>query len=448
MKILNQVTQGAPPAATGAGDEPRRIGPTDLESVEIGELREKLEARLEGEGDATEMWRSLEELSDDPDFQELVNREFPRYAPQEWEDGVSRRGFVQLAGASLGLAGLAACTRQPNERLVPYVEQPENMIPGKPLFFATAMSLGGFGIGLIAESQMGRPTKLAGNTGHPWSAGGTGVYAQGETLNLYDPDRAQTLSREGRILPWEALGSEMAPTLRALEALNGAGLALLTPSVTSPTTKAQIDAVRQRFPQVRWVQYEAINRDAVYEGSRIAFGEPLEVRYDLSKADVVVCLDADLLGSGPGALRYAKDFASRRKVIENDSMNRLYVAEHTPSETGAMADHRAPASSSELAAFATALAAKLGVSGVSAGEVHGELASWVDAVAADLQAHRGTSLGCCWRELSVGPAGGCARDQRSTRQPGNDSPYVRSGGRRVGHALRRRSRSRRSHGRW
>lgn len=389
MKILNQLSQDS--QKSGA-DEPRRIGPTDLESVDVGQLRAQLEQIAADRGrDADDMWRSLEELSGDADFQELVDREFPRYAPQEWADGVSRRGFVQLAGASLGLAGLTACTRQPRERIIPYIEQPENMIPGKPLYYATAMAVSGYGVGVIAESQMGRPTKLAGNTGHPWSAGGTGTFVQAETLNLYDPDRLQSITRRGRILPWEAFGSELSPVLQALEALNGAGLALLTPLVTSPTTKAQIDAVRQRFPQVRWVQYEPVDRDAVYEGARIAFGEPLEVRYDLQSADVVLCLDADLLGSGPGALRYARDFATRRKVIESDSMNRLYVVESTPSETGSIADHRAPGSSSEIADFAKALAARLGVAGVS-GEAHGELAGWVDAVAADLQAHRGASL--------------------------------------------------------
>ena len=107
----------------------------------------------------------------------------------------------------------------------------------------------------------------------------------------------------------EAFGSELSPVLQALEALNGAGLAILTPLVTSPTTKAQIDAVRQRFPQVRWVQYEPVDRDAVYEGAKIAFGEPLEIRYDLTAADVILSLDADFLGAGPGALRYARDFA-------------------------------------------------------------------------------------------------------------------------------------------
>ena len=379
MKILNQVTEQPEPASAP-------VEPKDLEPVDVGALRRRLDDRAP-EG----VWRSLEELSGDPDLQELVEREFPRYAPQEWADGVSRRGFAKLAGASLGLAGLTACTRQPLERIIPYIEQPENMIPGKPLFYATAMSVGGYAVGLLAESQMGRPTKLSGNEAHPFTVGGSGVLPQAETLNLYDPDRAQSLTRDGRILPWEAFGSELAPTLQALEALNGAGLALLTPTITSPTTKALIDAVRQRFPQVRWVQYEPVNRDAAYEGARLAFGEPVEVLYDLTKADRIVCLDADLLGSGPGALRYARDFAKRRKQLDEERMNRLYVAERTPSITGSLADHRVPASSGDLADFAKALAAKLGVAGVS-GEAHGELAAWVDAIADDLEAHRGKSL--------------------------------------------------------
>ena len=155
MKILNQLSQDS--QKSGA-EEPRRIGPTDLESVDVGKLRSQLEKiAADRGGDADEMWRSLEELSGDADFQELVDKEFPRYAPGEWQDGVSRRGFVQLAGASLGLAGLTACTRQPRERIIPYIEQPENLVPGKPLYYASAMTVGGYGIGVIAESQMGRP---------------------------------------------------------------------------------------------------------------------------------------------------------------------------------------------------------------------------------------------------------------------------------------------------
>ncbi|MEM1245485.1 MAG: TAT-variant-translocated molybdopterin oxidoreductase [Acidobacteriota bacterium] len=389
MKILNQLPQEQP---ASAAEDPKRIGPAELDPVDVAMLRSRLEEELGSEGGADKVWRSLEELSGDPDFDELVQREFPRYAPQDWQDGVSRRGFVQLAGASLGLAGLTACTRQPRERIVPYVEQPENLVPGKPLFYATAMAIAGYGIGVIAESQMGRPTKLGGNPGHPWTEGATGVFIQGETLNLYDPDRAQSLTRGDRILPWDAFSAELTPTLQAIESLGGAGLALMTPAITSPTTKAQIDAVRQRFPEVRWVQYEPVHRDAFYEGSKIAFGEPLEVRYDFTKADIVLSLDSDFLAAGPGALRYARDFSARRRIVEGAEMNRLYVVESTPTETGSAADHRAPGSSAEIADFAKAVAAKLGVPGVVAGEPHGELASWVDAVASDLQAHGGSSV--------------------------------------------------------
>ena len=144
-----------------------------------------------------EYWRSLEDLAQTDEFQDLMHREFPRYA-SEWEDGDSRRNFIKLMGASLALAGLTACTRQPSEQITPYVRQPEELVPGRPLFFATAMPLGVGSTGLLVESHEGRPTKAEGNPDHPASLGACDVYAQASVLGLYDPDRSQALTQIGR----------------------------------------------------------------------------------------------------------------------------------------------------------------------------------------------------------------------------------------------------------
>src|SRR2546426_535412 len=275
----------------------------DLESA-----RERL-SRSRGR----EFWRSLEELSGDPAFQDLRHREFPRHA-SEWEEGLARRRFLQLAAASLALAGLSACPRQPLEAIVPYVKRPEEIVPGRPGFFATAATLGGYATGLLVESHEGRPTKIEGNPDHPASLGATDAFAQASVLGLYDPDRSQLLLELGQIRTWAAFAARLRETLRAQQPLGGAGIRVLTETITSPTLADQIRALLLRFPKAGWHQYEPAGRDNVRLGSRRAFGDILETRFDLARADVVVTLDADLLASGPGSVRYARDFAARRRA--------------------------------------------------------------------------------------------------------------------------------------
>ncbi len=184
-------------------------------------------------------WRSLEELSDTAEFRDLLQREFPRQA-SVWLDPVSRRGFLQLMGASLALAGLSACTRQPLEKIVPYVKAPEGLILGKPQFYATAVLLGGCAQGVLVESHMGRPTKIEGNPQHPASLGATDAFAQAAVLTLYDPDRAQVVTNAGRISTWDAFLVAVNTALDAQRLSQGAGLRVLSETVTSPTLAHQL----------------------------------------------------------------------------------------------------------------------------------------------------------------------------------------------------------------
>ncbi len=346
--------------------------------------------------DAREFWRSLDELADDPAFRARLHNEFPT-AVEAIVDPVERRSFLKLMGASLGLAGVTACTKQPVEKIVPYVRQPEELIPGKPLFFATAMPLGGVGVGLLVESHEGRPTKVEGNPTHPDSLGATDVFAQGSVLDLYDPDRARAVTNVGEIRPWPTLLLTVRAALAGQEPLKGAGLRILTESFSSPTLVAQMQQVLQRYPEARWHQWDPAARDAVYSGARLAFGEPVETQYRLDRADVIVALDADFLTSGPGSLRNARHFAARRRPSEADRMNRLYAAESMPTGTGAQADHRLPVKPGDIEGLARQLAVAVGVAGVSAGgavsgDAAASAAAWVAAVASDLQAHKGRSM--------------------------------------------------------
>mgnify|MGYP001818154382 FL=1 len=293
-------------------------------------------------------------------------------------------------GASLALGGLTACTRQPLERIVPYVEQPESLVPGKPMFFASSMPLDGYARPLLVESHMGRPTKVEGNPDHPASGGATDLFAQASVLNLYDPERSQVVMHNGRISTWSIFVEEFRNTVQALSALGEAKIRILTRTVTSPSQAALIQEILEAHSGARWHQYSPVTRDTERQGMEAAFGRPLSVRYDLSQADVILSLDADFLTAGPGALRHARDFAGRRRARDGE-MNRLYIVESSPTSTGTLADHRLPVRASEIGGIATALAAELGVPGAAAqaDPVEEDRAAWITAVARDLSAHRG-----------------------------------------------------------
>jgi MoCo/4Fe-4S cofactor protein with predicted Tat translocation signal len=311
-----------------------------------------------------EYWRSLEELAGSEDFKEALHREFPKGA-SEWLDSVSRRGFLRVMGASLGLAGMTGCVKLPFEPIVPYVRQPENVIPGRPQYYASAITLGGYASPVLVESHMGRPTKIEGNDLHPASLGGTDIFTQASLLTMYDPDRSQNIVSMGDQRSLAAFQGAIRGPLSAQKTLQGAGIRILTTTTSSPTLADQIRAFLKTYPQAKWHVYEPINRDNVLEGAKLAFGQPVETRYDFTKADVIVSLDADFLYAGfPGNTKYIRDFASRRNpdaeigkeyrdyVPPHSGMNRLYVIESTPSSTGAKADHRLPMRAEDIVEFA------------------------------------------------------------------------------------------------
>jgi molybdopterin-containing oxidoreductase family iron-sulfur binding subunit len=327
---------------------PSQKGKLDLAAVRA-EV-ENAEAKVSG----PEYWRSLEELAGSPAFQEALHREFPKGA-SEWVDSVSRRGFLKVMGASMAMAGMTGCVKLPQEPIVPYVRQPEEVIPGRPMFYATAMTLGGYASPLLVESHLGRPTKIEGNDRHPASLGGTDIFAQASILGMYDPDRSQSVVSLGDQRSWQSFITAIRGPLSAQKALQGAGIRILTPTISSPTLADQLRNFLKIYPQAKWHVYEPVNRDNVLEGAKLAFGQPVETRYDFEKADVIVSLDADFLYAGfPGNVRYIRDFAKRRNPDGN--MNRLYVVESTPTTTGAKADHRLPLRGSRIENFALVMA--------------------------------------------------------------------------------------------
>jgi MoCo/4Fe-4S cofactor protein with predicted Tat translocation signal len=359
----------------------------DTSRLDLASIRERL-ASSRGQ----EYWRCLEELADSEQFHEFLKQDFPQQAAGLL-DGVGRRDFLKLMGASLALAGLNACGRAApvDKKIVPYVNQPETMVIGRPLFFATAFPMGGIGTGILVESHEGRPTKIEGNPNHPASVGATDAFAQASILTLYDPDRSQVVSNAGRISTWNAFLTAINDDLEAERLSGGAGLRILTETVTSPTLTNQLRQLLAKFPRAKWHQYEPVNRDNAQAGARLAFGNNVNTVYRFDNADVILSLDADFLFAGPGNVRYARDFVGKRRVRQNKSeMNRLYVIEATPSVTGSMADHRLALRPSEMPGFAAAIAAKIGLPVQSTTDA--QHSQWIDALVRDLQKHRGGGI--------------------------------------------------------
>jgi molybdopterin-containing oxidoreductase family iron-sulfur binding subunit len=353
-------------------------------------------ARLESAATGRDYWRSLDQLAATPEFQDLLEREFPRQAVG-WSEDESpvegRRNFLKTMGASLALAGLTACTRQPTEHIMPYIRQPEELIPGRPLFYATAMTLSGVANGLLAESHEGRPTKIEGNPEHPATLGACDPFSQASVLQLYDPDRSQALSFNGEIRAWGDFLGALMEALAAQKLKNGAGLRILTETVGSPTMADQLKRIKQLYPAMKWHQWEPAGAHNARAGAQQAFGAPANAYYNLADANVIVSLDADFLARGPGCLRYARQFSARRRVQQGKTtMNRLYVVEPMPTPTGTKADHRLPLRATDIEEFSWALAKALGVAnGPKAGDNH-DIYKWIGPIAQDLLRNKGACL--------------------------------------------------------
>src|SRR3954464_7543347 len=364
--------------------------PAEAKPLDLAKVREALTNAT-----GPTYWRSLEELSNTEGFQEMLHREFPRHA-SEWADDVSRRGFLKVMGASLALAGLSACTKQPIEHIMPYVRQPEEEVPGKPLYYATTMAFAGRAIPVLVKSNEGRPIKIEGNPDHPAGQLGTDHFAQASMLDMYDPDRSQNVLLNNDASSWGTfLGAIRAP-LTAQKGMQGDGLRFLTGAVTSPTLAAQLNAILKIYPKAKWHKYEPLPND----NQTAAFGQPISVQHNFENADVILSLDSDFLTSAenPTFLKDSRAFGKRRQAENGDKMNRLYVVESSSTTTGGKADHRLPVRGSQIENFARAIATKVGAG--SGGNSLGQ-DTWIAELAKDLQAHRGTSIVLAGRHQSA-----------------------------------------------
>ncbi len=306
----------------------------------------------------------------------------------------SRRDFLAWTAAITSYLAVG-CFRQPLQKIIPYGKMPEEIVPGKPLFYATAYPLDGYGAGILVESHMGRPTKIEGNVLHPESLGATDPFAQASVLGLYDPDRSKSLWHKGKLSNWEEFTGAVRLVMARAQATEGRGFRILTPTITSPTFTAQMKRLLEKFPKARWHCHQPIAHDHSREGIKIAFGKDYTPQYDFSKADVIVSFADDFLFRSPAKLRYAREFSQRRNLNEKEAsfrMNRLYVMEASPTLTGVAADHRLAIAPSRVEDYLRALARQLGVAVSPVTPISAEHQRWIDVLAQDLRANKGRSL--------------------------------------------------------
>jgi len=307
------------------------------------------------------------------------------------QDEPARRRFLKLMAASAALAG-AGCSGPPAETIVPWVRMPEQGVPGTPLFYASAFVRRGFAHGVLVETNMGRPTKVEGNPDHPAGVGATDVFTQASVLQLWDPDRSQSVQQGAELSTWAAFEAAFEARRPRFEREGGAGLRILTGELTSPTLAAQIGALLARYPGARWHAWEPLHDHGAAAAARLAFGRPLDALYRLDRVGVLLTLDADLFGSMPGSLGHARAFTAPRRLGADPGANRLYALESTPTLTGAYADERLARSPHEIEAALWRIAGLLGAApgGGAAPDAAG--ARWEAAVARALGAARGRAL--------------------------------------------------------
>jgi MoCo/4Fe-4S cofactor protein with predicted Tat translocation signal len=372
-------------------------GMNEKTRLDLEAIRQKLAGKT-----GKRYWRTLEEVADTPEFQLFLEDEFPN---RSTINQINRRDLIKFMGASFALAGLTGCRGVflPEDKVVPYVKQPEELVPGLPLFYASSMVLAGYATGVLVEQHEGRPTKISGNPEHPSSLGALDILSQANVLGLYDPDRPTAPTYQGDLSTWPSFQDAIlevpvdsktgAAFLKGSS--GGAGVRILTGSVTSPTFANLMREFLKRYPEATWHFHEPCGQQSAIEGAMAVYGSPLNTIYDFSKAKVVVSLDSDFFSATeiPGSLTYAREFANGRRVTgTTGEMNRLYAVESTPGLVGIMADHRWPIRASDVFAFATALADGLGVAGVPSSALSDPIKSAIPAIVADLKSNAGSSI--------------------------------------------------------
>jgi MoCo/4Fe-4S cofactor protein with predicted Tat translocation signal len=344
-------------------------------------------------------WKSLNELAKNKEYKKYAEREFPEDA-SELTDQVSRKSFLRVMGASIALAGFASC-RKPVQKILPYSRQPEDKVLGVPSFYATSMPFQDTVTGLLVENNEGRPTKIEGNEDHPASRGKTNIYHQAAVLGMYDPDRSRHPRHNGEQTDFDSFAAFAASHFGD----TGRNILFISEANSSPTYHRLKEQAENRFPNSRWVTYEAFGDENRIEGSQMAFGSRLRTINHYDEAAVVVSFDDDFMtpSEHKNSVEEARRITEARKVRStDDDMTRLYAVENAYTITGSYADHRLRLKSSEIEAMVYALANRLSgeIAGLDAfADLDNQFAhhEWTEKLAQELINNQGNSI------LTAGP---------------------------------------------
>ena len=330
-------------------------------------------------------WKSLKDISSEEDY----NR-FLKQSEHNVDNGLSRRNFLSLIAASVALAGLEGC-KKPVQKIIPYVEAEIGVVPGIPNYYASTLPFKNNALGVVIENHSERPVKVEGNDKHPATMGKSNSFAQASTLEMYDPDRLRGIKFEGNKVDW----SEYLKFAKSINETDGSGLAILMQESSSPTIKSIKDDFKKKLPNAKWVVYESINNENLYDGIEKAFSKRLQPLYRLEKAQIIVSLGSDFLGVDDNNIYHTRKFAQNRDIVdETSTMNRLYVAESSISSTGSSADHRLNVTQHEMENLLAELAYELKMLGLSidASKVKSPNNLWIKAAAKDLMTNKGESI--------------------------------------------------------
>ena len=345
-------------------------------------------------------WKSFGELNLSESYLKEQENEFREDLPAEMNDGKGmldathpRRDFLKYLGFSTAAATLAASCEMPVRHIVPYLNKPENMVPGVADYYATTFVSGGDAVSVIAKVRDGRPIKLEGNDLSAVTKGGTSARVQASILDLYDTARLRYPVQMVQGVPQQVTSFEAFDKL-VMDSMAGQTgiMVLLTPTITSVTTNQIIADALSKYLGSRHIQYDADSFSGMLLANEASYGKRIIPSYHFDSAKVIVSLGADFLGTWLSPVEFARQYAKGRKIDEKaPAMNRHYQFESFLSLTGSNSDERFAHKPSESAAVALALLAALG-GNVTAPAIPEKLIAGINKAAKDLLANKGNAL--------------------------------------------------------
>ncbi len=303
-------------------------------------------------------WKGTEELRNDPEFVKNAEREFAQnlpikdaYGDNSTASEPSRRDFLKLMGFSVAAVSLAAC-ETPVKNAIPYLNHPEEIVPGIPNYYASTYAKGGDYCAVLVKTREGRPIFVQGNDRSSLTKGKVNARATASVLSLYDEEKSKYPTKKGEQLAWDKADAEIK---QALQAATGT-VYLVTNTIISPSTKAVIAAFKEKYSNVKHVTYDALSLHGMLEANRRYAGKAVIPHYDFSKAEVIVGIHADFLGNWLSEVEFSYQYAQTRKVSKDKAkMSRHYQFEPLMSITGAAADYRTPIRPSEEGLYVATL---------------------------------------------------------------------------------------------